>query len=56
MLNRKKPYNQNNESVTQPDWWNINCGQAKKAKYQSLRQFRRNDSENDFEIFTRARN
>ena len=56
MLNRKKPYNQNNKSVTQPDWWNITLDRAKKAKYQSLRQFRRSDSENDFEIFTRARN
>ena len=56
ILNRKKPYNQSNKSVTQPDWWNINLDRAKKAKYQSLRQFRRSDSENDFEIFTRARN
>ena len=40
----------------QPDWWNLNCDLAKKEKYQTLRQFRKTNTESDFELSTRARN
>jgi hypothetical protein len=40
----------------QPDWWDRDCDNAKRNKYQKLRQFRSTNLDSDFKEYIKSRN